>query len=255
MISTIFSGLRAWRVSLCGLVVATLLLGVPFTHDSGSQSYVWAKGGGHYSSGHKGHKARNKRHGPKRHHAKHHSAKKHRHSRRRDHHSHTTHVVDSSHHSSTTDIAHSIDFTHHHNAWDYYWGHHDYLAPDVVESEVVTPSIVTPSVIPKKVYIVKLYAPGDGKNHIEEVVGSTDEKVRERVLEKYAGADFKSIKEKAAIGGEDVYIVKFDTPRDHKYQVEDILATTGDKAKEKVLEKNSDAVVKSVEVKPVINAR
>ncbi len=246
MFSTIISGLRAGRVALWGAIIAGLLLGAPFTGSPDSQCYAKGKGGGHHS-GHKGHKARSKRHGPKRHHARHHAAKKHRHARRRGHHPHGSHGRDWSHHSSTTDITH--DITHHHNGWDYYWGHHDYLDPDVVEPEVVTPSVTV-----KKVFIVKLYAAGDQKNHFEEVVGSTHERIKERVLEKYGHADFKSIFEKPVVGGEDVYVVKFNTPGDPKDHVEDILASTGDKAKEKVLEKYAGASFKSVEVKPVINA-
>jgi len=248
MFSTIVSGLRAWRVSLCGAIIAGLLLGTPFTSNPGNQCYAKGKGGGHHSGGHKGHKARNKRHGPKRHHAGHHSAKKHRHAKRREHHPHKSHGKDWSHHSSTTDI------THHHNGWDYYWGHHDYVAPDIVGPDVVGSEIVTPSVIVKKVYIVRLYAPGDRRNHIEEVVGSTYERVKERVLKKYADADFKSIHEKPAVGGEDVYVAKFSTSGDEDH-VEDILASTGEKAKEKVLEKYAHASFKSVEVKRVIDAR
>jgi hypothetical protein len=164
---------------------------------------------------------------------------------------------------------------HHRSGWDYYRGYHDHLGldvvgptvvgpgvvgptvvgPGVVGPTVVGPAVVMPSVSVKRVFIVKLYAPRDGRNHIEAVVGSNYERVRERVLQKYSGADFKSIHEKAAVGGEDVYVVKFSTPGDGKNHAVDILASSGDKAKEKVLESNSGAVFTSVEVKPVIDAR
>ena len=256
MFSTIVSGLRAWRVSLCGLVAAGLLLGVPITSNFPSQSSAWAKGGGHHSGGHKGSKGGKKRHGPKRHHAEHHLAKTHRHAKRREHYAHRSHA----------DISHvaSREFTNYHHGWDYYWGHHGYLDADVVETGVVAPVVTAPvvtapvvtapAVAGKKTYIVKLFAPRDRKNHIEEVVASTHEKVKERLLQKYADADFKSIQEKPAADGQDVYLVKFHTPGDQQDYAADILASTGDQAKAKVLEKHADASFKSVEVKPVIDA-
>jgi len=247
MFSTIVSGLRIWRVSLCGLVAAGFLLGIPFASNPGGQAYAWGKGGKHGSKGHGGSKARHKRHGPKRHHARHHSAKKHRHAKRREHHSHKSHSKDFTYHSTT-------DITHHRNAWDYYWGHHDYLVPEVVEPDVVAPVVGTPSTVVKKVFIVRLYSPGDQKNHIEEVLGSNHETVKERVREKFADADFKSIREKVAADAGDVYVVKFTTRGDGKDHVEDVTAPSGDKAKEKILQNFPDADVKSIVVKSPADA-
>jgi len=239
MFSNIVGGLRTWRVFFCGLAVAGLLLGTSFPGNFGGPSYAWAKGHG------KGKKGGKKRHGPKRHHHKHHSAKTHRHAKRREHHSHT------SDHSHTTDVSHvtHTDVTHHHGGWDYYWGHHGYLDPAVVETDVAVPVAAG-----KNLYIVKLQAPGDRKNHMEEVAASTPENVKAKLLEKYSGADFKSIDLKPAGDGQDVYVVKFSTTGNQKDYVEDILASTGNKAKEQVLEKHADASFKSVDVKPVINA-
>jgi hypothetical protein len=150
-------GLRPWRVVLCGLVVAGLLLGAPFTSDPGSQCQAKGKGGGHGGKGHKGHKARAKRHGPKRHHAGHHAAKKHRNGKRHAHSAHKSHGS-SSHisHSSSSHISHSSSSHdwHGHNAWDYYWGHHGYAVADgfdvVQEGPVVVNRVVNPARVVEK---------------------------------------------------------------------------------------------------------
>lgn len=77
---------RYWRILVCGLVLAGLLVGLPLTtaraepqkkHEGKGHA---AKKVGHHvkSKKQKGLHARSKRHGPKRHHARVHVAKKHR---------------------------------------------------------------------------------------------------------------------------------------------------------------------------------
>lgn len=165
------SVLRPWRLVLWGLVVAGLLLAAPFTGDPGSQCHAKGKGGGHAAKGHKGHKARAKRHGPKRHHAAHHAAKKHRHANRRKPHSHKSHSGSShvthtgSTHDTHVDLSHK---THVHNAWDYYWGHSGYAAADgaevVHDGAVAVNSVVKPVVktLVKPVVLVEKYVYQNG---------------------------------------------------------------------------------------------
>jgi len=149
---SIAGGFRAWRICFCGLAVAGLLLGAPFTGNPGSQCQAKGKGGGHGGKGHGGHKARSKRHGPKRHHAGHHAAKKHRTGKRHAHSSHKSHSSFS--HTTHGSSSHTSYF--HHNAWDYYWGHHGYAdGVEVVHdgTVVVNPAVnavVAPSRVVEK---------------------------------------------------------------------------------------------------------
>jgi len=217
MIFSSVSVLRSWRVPLCGLVIAGVLFGVPFTSSPGSQCYAKGKGGGgHHAKGAKGgHKARNKRHGPKRQHAQHHSAKNHRNAKRHAQALHKSHGASShsshggssaiahggssaSSHGGSSSIAHGGSTTithggsnvssHLHGGWHDYGWHDSYSNAEIVESEVVTPTIIA-----ENPYIVKFFTSSSGKQRVEEIRASSKEKAKEKILKKHSDAVFTSV--------------------------------------------------------------